>query len=250
MQKFWQYLGALALLLLITNQWAQAAVTIDRTRVIYEGDMRSVSVNLNNDNKELPFLAQSWLEDEQYQKITSPLVALPPLQRLEPGSRSVVRVSAMPDVSLLPQDRESLFYFNVREIPPKSQQANVLQLALHTKVKLFYRPQSIVLDKRVVWQQRLTFQKSGQLLTVENPTPFHIVMTGLASDFRARNGKDLAGFSGLMLAPFASEQIKLNTNVPSSFVLSYINDYGGHPELKFECDASERCVAKPDDAQD
>ncbi|MBP6344661.1 molecular chaperone [Neisseriaceae bacterium CLB008] len=249
MQKIWQYLGASALLLLTLPQWAQAAVTIDRTRVIYEGDMKSVSLNLSNDNKELPFLAQSWLENAQGQKITAPLVALPPLQRLEPGSKSVVRVTATPEVNALPQDRESLFYFNVREIPPKSDQPNVLQLALHTKVKLFYRPQSIVLDKSVVWQQRVTFKKSGNQLTVENPTAFHIVMTGLASDYRARGGKELAGFSGTMMAPFSTEQIQLRSAAPSSFVLSYINDYGGHPELKFVCDGSEQCVAKVDDDQ-
>lgn len=250
MQKFWHYLGATALLFVTLNQWAQAAVTIDRTRVIYEGKMKSVSINLSNDNKDLPFLAQSWIEDEQNQKITSPLLALPPLQRLEPGSKSVVRVTAVPDVSLLPQDRESLFYFNVREIPPKSEQSNVLQLALHTKVKLFYRPQAIVVDKNVVWQQQLVFQKSGSQLTVENPTPFHIVMTGLASEFKARGGQEIAGFNGLMLAPYASEQIKLNTTAPNSFVMSYINDYGGHPELKFVCDGSARCVAKVDEGQD
>lgn len=249
MNTFKRYFGAAALFF-CSIQLVSAAVTIDRTRVVYESSMKSVSINLSNDNKELPFLAQSWLEDERQQKITKPLVALPPLQRLEPGSKSVVRITATPEAMQLPQDRESLFYFNVREIPPKSEQSNVLQLALHTKVKLFYRPQSIVLDKGVIWQQQVTFKKSGNQLTIHNPTPFYIVTTGLASDYQKRGGQALAGFNGLMLAPFASEQVKLNTMVPNTFVLRYINDYGGHPELKFTCDGSEQCVAKVEENQD
>jgi P pilus assembly chaperone PapD len=51
----------------------------------------------------------------------------------------MMRINAMPDAAMLPQDREH-FYFNVREVPPKSERPNVMQLALHTKIKLFYRP--------------------------------------------------------------------------------------------------------------
>ncbi len=47
---------------------------------------------------------------------------------------------------LLPQDRESLFYFNLREIPPRSDKPNSLQLALQTRIKFFYRPQSLVVE--------------------------------------------------------------------------------------------------------
>ncbi len=246
MKKIWLRFGAAALLLAAMSELSLAAITIDRTRVVYAGDMKSVSINLSNDNKELPFLAQSWLEDEHYQKISSPLVALPPLQRLEPNSKSVVRVTTLPEASALPQDRESLFYFNVREIPPKSDKPNVLQLALQTRVKLFYRPAAIVVDKKTIWQEQLQFQKSGSQLVVTNPTPFYIVITGLGTDFRDKGGKDIPGFPGVMLQPFGTETLKLGTAVPDSFVLDYINDYGGHPELKFVCDASQNCVAQPD----
>ncbi|MEX6226452.1 fimbria/pilus periplasmic chaperone [Providencia hangzhouensis] len=39
----------------------------------------------------------------------------------------------MPTINELPQDRESLFYFNLREVPPKSDKDNVLQIALQTQ---------------------------------------------------------------------------------------------------------------------
>ncbi|MEX0634408.1 fimbria/pilus periplasmic chaperone [Serratia ureilytica] len=38
-------------------------------------------------------------------------MVLPPLQRVEAGERSVVRITKTPEAELLLQDRESVFYF-------------------------------------------------------------------------------------------------------------------------------------------
>ncbi|ELX9910851.1 TPA: fimbria/pilus periplasmic chaperone, partial [Escherichia coli] len=120
---------------------ADAAVSLDRTRAVFDGSEKSMTLDISNDNKQLPYLAQAWIENENQEKIiTGPVIATPPVQRLEPGAKSMVRLSTTPDISKLPQDRESLFYFNLREIPPRSEKANVLQIALQTKIKLFYRP--------------------------------------------------------------------------------------------------------------
>lgn len=70
-------------------------------------------------------------------------MALPPLQRVEPGAKGQVKIQTTGSLAGLPQDRESLFYFNVREIPPKSSKPNTLQLALQTRVKMFYRPETL-----------------------------------------------------------------------------------------------------------
>lgn len=52
---------------------ANAAISIDRTRVIMMGDEKSAPVNIINHSKKLPYLAQSWLENENEEKINSPL---------------------------------------------------------------------------------------------------------------------------------------------------------------------------------
>lgn len=43
---------------------AQAAVTLDRTRIIFDGTQQSINITIRNDNPELPYLAQSWLEND------------------------------------------------------------------------------------------------------------------------------------------------------------------------------------------
>lgn len=235
----------ISLALLAAIPAAHAAISLDRTRAIYVGDAKSISLNIVNENKELPFLAQSWLENEQHQKITSPLVVLPPLQRVEAGERSVVRITKTPEADRLPQDRESVFYFNLREIPPKSSKTNVMQLALQTQIKLFYRPKAIVAPKGDVWQEKLVFRKSAGGFTIENPTPFYITLTGITRQPQKQGGGAISDFNPVMLKPKSSENVKLRDNGLNGFVVTYINDYGGHPELRFQCNGT-LCTAAPD----
>lgn len=217
---------------------AQAAISLDRTRAIFNGDEKSMTLNIANDNKQLPYLAQAWLENEKQEKITTgPVVVTPPVQRLEPGAKSMVRLATTPDISKLPQDRESLFYFNLREIPPKSEKANVLQIALQTKIKLFYRPEAIKAKPNAVWQDQLVLNKTNGGYRIENPTPYYVTVIGIGgNEKQALEGE----FDAVMLAPKSSEVVKAGSY--GSPYLSYINDYGGRPALQFTC-SGDRCTA-------
>ncbi|MCH5760337.1 fimbria/pilus periplasmic chaperone, partial [Salmonella enterica] len=131
MMSFKRYnLAAVLLLLLGGYSSAQAAIAPDRTRLVFRGEDKSISVDLKNANGKLPYLAQSWVEDEKGTKITSPLIVVPPVQRIEPSGTGQVKIQGMPALASLPQDRETLFYYNVREIPPQSDKPNTLQIAL------------------------------------------------------------------------------------------------------------------------
>lgn len=104
----------------------------------------TVAITLNNDDKTTPFLAQSWVTDADGVK-TDALMALPPLQRIDAGQKSQVRITQVRGLTdKLPQDRETLFWFNVRGVPPKPGDNNVLQLAMQSQLKLFYRPKAII----------------------------------------------------------------------------------------------------------
>lgn len=218
----------------------QAAVSIDRTRVIFDGGQKSISLNVTNNNKQLPYLAQGWIENAEGQKVASPLVVLPPVQRIEPGKSSQVKIEALPAISTLPQDRESLFYFNLREIPPKSDKPNTLQIALQTRVKLFYRPKAIIPDKNAApWQEKLTLQKQGETVQVKNPTPYYVTLIGV--DGVTKVAKE---FTPVMVAPFSDAALGVSASaLGSSPTVTYINDYGGRPSLKFTCQGSACQVA-------
>ncbi|MCU6154331.1 fimbria/pilus periplasmic chaperone [Enterobacter hormaechei] len=44
------------------------------------------------------------------------------------------------------KNRESVFYFNLREIPPKNSRPNMLTLAMQTRRKVFFRPVALKVD--------------------------------------------------------------------------------------------------------
>lgn len=225
--------------MMFTSQ-AIAAIALDRTRVIFNGADKSISLNVSNQNKELPYLAQGWMENENGERIDSPLLVLPPIQRIEPGDKSQVKVQSLPDIAKLPQDRESVFYFNLREIPPRSDKPNVLQIALQTRIKLFYRPAAIYAtqtDLTHPWQEKIILIKKGDRYEVNNPTPYYVT---LVDGLTGLQGKSLDGFQPLMIAPKSTGTINLNASAfGASPVLSYINDYGGRPQMKFSCNGNE-----------
>lgn len=235
---------------LLASESAFSAIALDRTRIIVNGSDKSMSVSIKNDNKKLPYLAQAWLEDEKGNKISEPLMALPPVQRVEPGTSSQIKIQSTPAINKLPQDRESVYYFNVREIPPKSDKPNAMQIALQTRVKLFWRPKGIVVsndDYANPWQKKVTLKYTGAAYEIVNPTPYHVTIVDAAASVK---GNTIKGFSPMMVAPMSSAPLPGNKNeLGSRPVLTYVNDFGGRPKLIFSCSGNSCQVAEHQDRE-
>lgn len=228
---------------MLSAQGASAALALDRTRVVLNGAEQSVSMNVTNQNKSLPYLAQAWVEDANGTKISDPLVALPPVQRVEPGVKTQVKVQQAAGARLLPQDKETLFYFNLREIPPKSSKPNTLQIALQSRIKLFYRPASLAVDQNSKpWQEQLTLTRQGDRYLANNPTPYYVIISDAAQGVK---GTTIKGFTPVMVPPKGSALLAEGSAAAlgNSPVLTYINDYGGRPQLIYSCSGNS-CMVK------
>lgn len=233
------------LLLGATLAWgfcAQAAVNVDRTRIIMTGNQKSVSVVLSNESRDTPYLAQSWVEDADG-KATNDLLALPPLQRIDGGKKAQVRIMRANDAlaARLPQDRESLFYFNVREIPPEPPKtdANTLQLTTQSRLKLLLRPAALAKDDEINPEQSLQILAHGDSLTLKNPTPYYVTVIWLG-----RGNKPLRGFDASalpMLAPFSEQEVKAALPADGDIMLGNVDDYGGLRMNRYHC-AAGQCV--------
>ncbi|NIG46424.1 fimbria/pilus periplasmic chaperone [Enterobacter sp. Acro-832] len=236
MKKSNRVLWGLTALLLQGSLPAHAALTVDRSRLVYNEGEKSVSVNVTNRNENDPYLAQAWLENEQEEKTTGQLMALPPVQRVEPGAKTLVRLQTLSDVSSLPSDRESVFYFNLREIPPKSDKANTLTLALQTRLKVFYRPKGLMVDPMldtVPGTETLTLTRQGDKYVVNNPTPYHFSFVEARSSLK---GKGIENFEPEMVAPKGTVTLKPSASaLGNSPVLMFVNDYGSQRLLPFSC---------------
>lgn len=230
-------------LLCLTAQSAQAAISLDRTRVVFPGEQQSVTLSISNQNSTLPYLAQGWMENQEGNKVDGPIVALPPVQRLEPVGKGQIKLQNA-GLDKLPQDRESVFYFNLREIPPKSDKANSLQIALQTRIKLFYRPKGLeVKQQDAPFQEQLTLSRQGDVYTVNNPTGYFVTLIGAS----AKKGSEVnVGFESIMLSPKSSAPLGGSASgLGTTPMLVYVNDYGGQPALAFTC-SGQTCVVDSD----
>ncbi|MGA4650080.1 fimbrial biogenesis chaperone [Citrobacter portucalensis] len=210
-----------------SSSWA--AIALDRTRAIFPGNEKSISLTVSNENKQKPYLAQAWLEDKNGNKTSLPFMVTPPVQRIEPGKKSMVRINSLPAAASLPQDRESVYWLSVREVPPKSDRANVLQVALQTRIKLFYRPEAIIPERFTRWDNQLILHRVSGGFKIENPTPYFMTVISI-SDAEKKIDPD---FNAVMIAPKSSETVKaVSTLTP---YVTTINDFGGKPTLEYRC---------------
>ncbi|WPE28326.1 MULTISPECIES: molecular chaperone [Pseudomonas] len=219
---------AFASCLATTVSPAQAALTIDSTRIVHGTDSRNSSVIVANPSNST-FAAQAWVNTEEDDTVTPvPLIASPALFRLDPGKQQMVQINRLPND--LPEDRESLFYFNVQEIPQQLEtNANLLNIALRTRIKLFYRPSHLKSRpeehlKALKWSVQTLNGKAN--LVVDNPSPYHFTFNQVqvgAHNLQAR--AMVAPFSQQMY-PLPGKQLAPDTKV----TFSIINDYGATSE--------------------
>ncbi|EOI3548184.1 molecular chaperone [Cronobacter dublinensis] len=205
------------ILLMNINSGIAGGIVVGGTRVIYEGSKKEASLDVKNNSATSPFLLQSWV-DTGDGKTRGPFMVTPPLFRIEPNEDHELRIAKTDN---LPEDRESLFYVNIRAIPPSSPDAvNTLKLVVKTRIKLFYRPHELIPDAATAYKQ-LAFHLAAGQLVVENPTPFYMVFDNLTLGTTRIKSAD-------MLAPFASQRFALPaTETGRGVSWRVINDYGG-----------------------
>ena len=214
---------------LLCSSPTHAALTINGTRIIYESHKRSVSVIISNPSKR-PFAVQTWINTERDDTTTAvPFMPTPALFRLNAGKEQYVQINQWPHT--LPEDRESVFYFNVQEIPQsKSSDTGVLNIAMRTRIKLFYRPTSIKnpADTHLKQLQWAVKKMDGHYyLEAHNPSPYFISFASLELRF---SGQKESPTNPAMAAPFSRQLYRLSAFKPTADALvtfSSINDYGG-----------------------
>ncbi|BBQ83521.1 TPA: molecular chaperone [Kluyvera ascorbata] len=221
---------------------ANAAVSPDRTRIIFNQSDKSVSLRLSNQSTTDPYLAQSWIEDKAGNKSREYISAIPPMLRLEAGEQAQVRLMAQPTISTLPADRESLFYYNIREIPPRSEQKNVMQIAMQSRLKVFWRPKAIeVADGQLNLTGKIDVSRTSAGISLKNKSAYYVTVGYIGT-----NGKTLQpDAESMMVEPFgqASQSIK---NLPTRFLIGYVSDYGGLNMFKVNCNSVELiCQSEP-----
>lgn len=215
-----------------------AEVVINGTRIVFNAKDKESVVQLKNNGKN-PYLLQLWIDDGNARakpgEVKVPFVITPPVIRIDPSKGQAVRI--MSTTANLPTDKESLFWFNMLEVPPKpttqlNNGNNLLQLAFRTRVKLFYRPANLQPMPLQAYKD-LKFNLQGNNLKVTNTSPYYITFSKL--ELRNSKGGSLLAavekFGQRMVEPnkeitypLAVKKTGLNG---ATLFYSVINDYGG-----------------------
>lgn len=222
---------------------AWASVVIHGTRVIFPSGEKEVSVRLTNEGGS-PGLVQMWMDsgdiNAKPDETKVPFILTPPLFRIEPGKGQTLRMIYTREP--LPQDKESVFYLNLLEVPPRpveleAENANFMQMAFRTRIKVFYRPKALDSQDayykgaaQFVWS--VVREGSGYALEVRNPTPYYfsLITVGLAST--VEGGTDIMNSEGGMVAPGGTQKYPLKDlkSMPAAgqkVKFEFLNDFGG-----------------------
>lgn len=221
---------------------ACASVVIMGTRVIYPEQKKSINVQLHN-GENSPSLVQAWLDTGNATRspdsVKVPFIITPPVSRIEPGTGQTLRI--MYTGEPLPRDRESVYYLNVLDIPSVPEfrknktrdiNENYLQLAVRSRIKLFFRPGTLSQSpsdarRQVTWS--LIHREGQAFLRADNQTPYFVT-------YRKISLKSVQGILSFrqpgMVSPYSVKDFASpGKNIyGTSVIWTAINDYGGDEE--------------------
>lgn len=218
--KIKSILAASSLLLASHSVFAADGIVLGATRVVYNADAKEASLTVDNHSSKQYFLVQSWVDDKDGNK-NVPFSITPPLFRLNANKENMLRI--VKTSAQLPNDRESVYWLNVKAIPPAPEAGaaqNVLQLAIKTRIKMFYRPADLP-GKADESPKALSWSIQGNELIAKNPTSYSVTLNTVKV-----NSSDIKDVNLVM--PKSEAHIKLPAGVHGNqVVFTTINDYGG-----------------------
>ncbi|WP_228723158.1 fimbrial biogenesis chaperone [Limnobaculum xujianqingii] len=228
--------AALALGTLLLSAQTFGAVRPQLTRIVAYAADKETPIEVINESQET-YLIQSWLEDLKGNENNLPLVLTPPVMKIAGKQEGKLRLVVLP--AEIPQDRESVYWLSIQEIPPKAKdnENNKLVLAIRSRLKVFIRPEGLDGSKAADAVKSLQWdveREGGEVwLKATNPTPYYISFGKLELKAGGAKGTTLESKTE-MPAPMSSQRYA----VPKSFkgksvTLTYsaVNDYGGETEV-------------------
>ena len=225
---------------------ALAALTLVGTRIVYPANAKFADITAENAGKQsVQMLA--WIDDGDINSTpdtaTAPFLLAPAVKVIGPGRKQFLRISYTGGT--LPLDRETIYYLNVTEIPPKPigpRAEPALQFAVRTRIKIFMRPaglpgEPVVAARKLSWE--LNVAAGGAVIRAKNPSPYFVSMGSVKL---MRGDAMLADLDRGMVPPWGESEFRADTGVAdfsgaTAVNYVYVNDYGGPEEFTFPLSA-------------
>ncbi|WP_380181128.1 molecular chaperone [Kalamiella sp. sgz302252] len=217
-----------------------ANVIITSTRVVYPAGAKSVSVQLVNKSRE-QHLIQSWIDDgrvdEKPENIITPFRTAPPVVKINGDDGQTIKITHDNNAKDLPQDRESIFWLNVLDIPPvpvnRENSGNYMQFAIRNRIKLFWRPEGLAVKPGDI-AKNLSINLKGTSACIDNATPYYVtllqamVWDGKSTKIQKGKKSDNLIRKALLIPPYSCRAPEGEPFRPKAkpYQLVYIDDFG------------------------
>ncbi|MFJ5160003.1 fimbria/pilus periplasmic chaperone [Pantoea sp. NPDC088449] len=240
--------SSLFLIVILTSANAKASVTLLGSRIIYPSSAHSIDIQFKNDDN-IPYVIQSWFDegdiDAQPQQVNNvSFIITPPVFRIQPKAGQVSRIM-FNQTTALPQDRETLYWFNMLQIPPSNLTSdsakNSMTVMLRNRVKIFYRPTAIGEPKNIL--KGLTVHDvydavKGNGITIDNAQPWYASIVAVS----VRISTEKYSCTPEMIAPFARQTCWFHKNNKrlqgvGAVNIDAINDQGARISESYTIDA-------------
>ncbi|MFG1173170.1 molecular chaperone [Erwiniaceae bacterium CAU 1747] len=226
--------------------FSYSGVIPENSRIVFDGDNKLQSSVLVNTNK-YPVVVQLWVDNGDFtktpEKASAPFFVTPVTSKMDPLKLNEIKIIFSGELKDIPQDRESLYWLNIFEIPPvnnNKKEDNEVTLSMLTQIKLIYRPARLRVNADELRQelQLVTYKlekgDSGLNITLDNPTPYVANLASLA--IFGRKGNEIASLKSgqsmdLSLLPMSSKKISTSIKSDISNIngveIFLVNDKGG-----------------------
>lgn len=207
---------------------AHAGVMPSQSRIVYSSDDKDASIMLANTN-DYPVIVQTWVDKGEGTPDVHevPFISIPPVFYLEPAGVKGVRI--IYNKTELPKEKESLFWFNIYEVPPEKKEMtpdNSVLVTMNTQIKIFYRPHGVNMTPEQAIEKLTCSLKGRESISCINPSPIHISV----SDVRVLGSEGISSKvinTEYILNPFGKTIYHFKDKVnPLKVSLQYIDDFG------------------------
>lgn len=208
---------------------AYCGIMPSQSRIIYHEEDKEQSLMLANTN-EYPVIVQTWIDRGEGNPETAniPFISIPPVFQMEPSDIKGVRIIYNRDK--LPSNKESLFWFNIYEIPPEKKESNPdnsILITMNTQIKLFFRP-GVINTKPEEIVDKITCKKINKTgIECYNPSLIHLSVINLRIMTEDNKIKEVSG-DDLILPPLSNKKLMTSTMNGSirKIIIMYVNDNG------------------------
>ncbi|MBE3651674.1 molecular chaperone [Vibrio navarrensis] len=202
--------------ILLWSSYTIAAVAPTNTRYLISSSQEHVNIKVHN-GADKGYIAQVWIEDIEGNKITDTFSLLPSVFKIDANGDVLVRL--LNKKKSLPQDRESLFYIVVQDVPPnEGNKENSIKIAYRSRIPLYYQPEKITVQNKKSRSgavDNITWVLEEGVLQANNSSPYYFTIVTI-------DDEKLAGIN--IIPPFGTYKFESMNSLPKKY--RYVDDFG------------------------